>query len=614
MNKSPFYTLGNQFLPRNLHDVIKWIRFITAQSPVTTEVLRKLATFPITSFTYSSDDPATRKKYEEVVKSVSLRTQLHNIGFQYFTIGNVFLSLHMPMQRSLKCPSCSSVYYAHTAEFIEFKRYEFVGKCPKCDSQQKFIRIDSKSMNIDEMNIIVWDPTNITVNHNPISGKSKYYYEIPNEIRRQVELGNMLYLESLPWEMIEAIRHKKNFEFAPGMIYHMKNVDTGFAANGICVPPLVSHFSLVYYQATLRKANESVAADYMAPLRVVFPQAQTGNSDPVVTMSLRNFASRMEEAFISHRRDSNHVLIAPVPIGYQAISGEGKTLLVSQEIREAEESLLLSMGVSRELISGTTNWTSSTVGLRMLKNTLDSYVEQVKEFLEWIGSRVEDHLGISPCEIGLTPFQLTDDEAVKNIFLNLLQTGGVSLTTMYEAMGRSYDEEQERILQDKKSAAVFEIRARVEIEQAKFLEAQRLSRTDEKMSDYKEVLQKATEVVQQLQAMDPNSAMMAMNILKSQDLPLYVMVDHLMQEAQNQPMMGTPPQVDENGNPVPGTEGNNAEGLPNGEAPLSPEAPGAPSAGNQQGVPQPNPDQTKSAAPKATKPAQKSNPSATKSK
>ena len=343
--KNPFYSVGNQFLPRNLHDVIRWVRFITVNSPVTTEVLRKLSTYPITEFTYDIKDPGLKNKYEEIERSYRLKTVLHDIGFQYHTIGNVFVSINYPVIRTYSCPNCKEMYGTKTATFLKFKEYKMSGVCPKCFQKGNFIRKDSKSSNIKDMNVIIWDPLNIAVNNNPITGKSQYFYTVPNDIKRRIQVGDRFLLDSIPWEIVEAVENNKQFQFEDDRIYHLRNVDMGFSIGGISVPPLVSHFSLVFYQATLRKANESIATDFMAPMRVIFPQPQTANSDPVVSISMRNFSNKMEEALIKHKQDNNHVIIAPVPIGYQAISGEGKTLLVNQEIAQAEESLLLSMGI-----------------------------------------------------------------------------------------------------------------------------------------------------------------------------------------------------------------------------------------------------------------------------
>lgn len=531
--RNPFFSVGNQFLPRNLHDVIRWVRFITVQSPVTTEVIRKLATYPITSFVIDAKDPVVRQKYEDLIKCFKLKSTLHDVGFQYHTIGNVFVSLYYPINRSYKCTACGTLHGARKNPQFTFKNYQMTGSCTNCHQNQVFQILDSKSTNLKDMNVILWDPLNITVNHNPITGKSQYFYSIPNEIKRKVLTGDRLTVDTIPWEFIEAIRDNKDFEFEEDHIFHLKNVDMGMAVNGISVPPLVSHFNLVFYQATLRRANESIASDFMAPMRVIFPQPQTSNSDPVVSISMRNFTAKMEEALVKHKHDNNHVLIAPVPIGYQAISGEGKALLVNAEIAQAEESLLLSLGVSRELLSGTTNWTSSTVGLRMLKNTLDSYVGQIEELLDWISTKASSYLGITTSKIRLTPFQLTDDDALKGILASLAQNNNVSMTTVYETLGRSYKDELERMNSDAKMKARHDVRTAFEVEQSEFLEGMEINKTGEKDQSYMDALQQSQQMASQLISADPASTREVLNELKVTDYAKYLMVSKLIEEGRH---------------------------------------------------------------------------------
>lgn len=537
--KNPFYSVGNQFLPRNLHDVIRWVRFITINSPVTTEVLRKLATYPITAFEFQSADPAVKSKYKTIEKSFRLKSVLHDIGFQYYTIGNVFVSIHFPIVRTYSCPNCKLVTSAKDATFLKFREYKMSGKCPNCGNNSVHIRHDAKSLNIQDMNVIIWDPINISVNNNPITGKSEYYYTIPNEIKRKIQQGDKFLLDTIPWEFVEAIKENKQFLFGEDRIYHLKNLDMGFSVSGVSIPPLVSHFGLVFYQATLRKANESIATDYMAPMRVVYPAPQTGNSDPVVTISMRNFASKMEEAFMKHKQDNNHIVIAPVPIGYQAVSGEGKTLLVTQEIAQAEESLLLSMGVSRELLSGSTNWTSSTVGLRMLRNTLDSYVGQIEELLDWIFLKTSTYLGISYSPVTLTPFQLTDDEFVKNMAASLTQAGGMSMTTLYSAMGKNYDDELELMLEEAKTKARHDIRVQYEVELAQYMEGLEINKIADKDTSYTEALKKCQDLASQLINAGPDTTREVLNELKVTNYADYLMTAKLLEEMRTAQTAGT---------------------------------------------------------------------------
>jgi len=529
-SSNPYFTMANQFMPRNLHDVIRWSRYITIQSPVTTEVLRKLSTYPITEFIIDTSSDKLREKYREVFKSFRLKTTLHSIGFEYYSIGNVFLSVYFPVQRTLTCPHCGSNYNAKTAEFTKFKKYSFEGVCPKCGKNGVFTVTDTKSTNIDDMNIIKWDPTHIAVNHNPITGESEYYYKIPNDIKRKVKEGDKLFVNSVQWSLIDAIKNNQDYKIDNWSIYHLKNISAGHEINGIAVPPVISLFSLVYYQATLRKANESISNDFMTPLRIIYPQAQTGNSDPVVSISMRNFVANMTDAVIKQKRDKSHVVIAPVPVGYEAVSGEGRNLLVSQEILQAEESILLSLGVSRELLSGTTNWTSSTVGLRLLENTMLTYTSQIEGFVNWVMAKVARYLALEVAEISLSPFRLTDDDNLRQLLLNLAGSNNASMSTMYESLGMDYGEQLKKQKDDAIAKAVNDMKTRMEVDRAVFIASKKAADHFDKDDGYKAALVNAHQIAQQLAGADPQSQQQALNGLMLEDYPTFLLVTKLLSE------------------------------------------------------------------------------------
>lgn len=527
---SPWFTVANQFLPRNLHDVIRWARYITIQSPVTTEVIRKFATYPITDFIQESKDEALKDRYKEVFKSLRLKQNLQNIGFEYFTIGNVFVSMYFPIHRSLICGSCKTEYNAKKAEFIQFKQYQFYGQCPKCTWTGNFARKDTKSLSIGDMNLIMWNPLHLSAHFNPITGESEYYYKIPNEIKRKIQQGDKLFVNSVPWAFIEAVRFNQDFKFDRENIFHLRNVSTGNMVEGMSIPPLISLFGLVFYQATLRKANESIATEHLTPMRVLFPQAQTANSDPVVGLSMKNFVSNMQEALQKHKQDRNHILLAPVPVGYQPIGGEGKNLLVAQEILQAEESILLALGVSRELLSGQTNWTSSTVGLRMLQNTLDSYVGQLEELITWVVVKFSSYLDIETDKVTLEPFKLMDDDNLKQAMIQLAQAGNVSLTSFYETFGMDFTEELEKMKEDAIARSVNTQETQFETEQALFLNSKKLGDKLEDASDYKKTLADSQGIANNLYGADPATRQATLTQAKIVDYPTYSMTKDMLEE------------------------------------------------------------------------------------
>lgn len=547
---SPWFSVSNQFLPRNLHDVIRWAKYITVQSPVTTEVIRKFATYPITEFVVRTKSDATKRKYEEVFKSFKLKSALHNIGFEYYTVGNVFISIYFPIHRTLQCPLCRSTFHSKAAEFTKFKNYEFVGDCPHCDAKgMTFVRKDSKSINVEDMNLIQWDPININVNFNPITGEYEYYYKIPNDVKRKVREGDKLFVNSVPWGFIEAVKNNQDFKFDKNNIFHLRNMSAGQQINGIAVPPLISLFYLVFYQATLRKANEAVATDFMSPLRVIFPQAQSQNGDPVSQISLRNFVERMQSNLIKHKQDNNHVVVAPIPIGYQAISGEGKSLLVATEIQQAEDSILLALGVSRELLAGTTNWTSSTTGLRLLENTMLCYTGEITDLISWIMTRVSKYLGFETCEVDLTPFKLTDDANLQQMLMQAVTTNNGSLSDLYESFGMNFGEVLDKMREDAVARAVSTVKTKLQVDQSTYLAAKETGDSFDNNDDYKTALAKAQQIAEQLYTADEGTKRAILNRLKLEDYGMYILVGKLLEEYM-ETQQAQAPQVGPDGKPI----------------------------------------------------------------
>ena len=529
---NPWFVVANQFLPRNFIDTIRWSKYIILQSPVVAETLRKYSTYPITDFTIDTKNDKTKDKYKDILKSFKMKEALMNIGFEYFTIGNSFISIYTPIHRSLICPNkgCQAAYSAKKANFITFKQYEFRGTCPHCGTSGSFLRVDSKSKSIEDMNVVRWDPLSMVIANNPITGEKEYYYKIPQSMKHRIAKGDRLLVDSIPWGFVEAARKNQDFKFDRGSLYHLMNVTTGASVEGTAVPPMLSLYSLVFYQATLRKANEAISLEYLNPLRVIFPQAQTANSDPVVAMSMRNFVGNMQDAVMRHKRDPNHLIFAPSPVGYQALGGEGKNLLVSQEIQQAEDSILLALGVSRELLSGSTNWNSTSIGLRMMEALLYNYTSRLTEFIEWAMTKVSSYLEIEDVKVGLLPFKLTDDDNLKQLLAGLAQAGKGSYTSLYEEYGMDYEKEQDKIKEEMVSAAKREIETQYEIEQAQFLAAKKKSEDMSDNEEYKTALQKAQGMAEQLVNADEGAKRSFMNQLKITDYGQYLMVAKLLEE------------------------------------------------------------------------------------
>lgn len=533
---SPFFTQANQFIPRSFHDIIKWSRYITTQAPTTTEVIRKLSSYPITEFIVESNNEQTIETYKRIFKTIRLKERMSDTGFDYYTLGNVYTSIYFPIDRHLHCPNCKSSFEVKSAmrtNAAVFKKWVFQGECPACSHQVTYKVVDTKSRDITRINLIKWKPEHVSLNHNPVTGESEFYYTIPGDVKRKIMDGDPLFLATVPWSMVEAVRYNKDYLFDSSNIYHMKSISMGNMIDGLGIPPLISHYGLVFYQQMLRKANEAVAAEHMVPLRVLFPQQNSANGDPIAQMSLRGFAKHMKKTMRHMKNDPNHILIAPTPIGYQQLGGQGRSLLVNQELQYAEEQQLMSMGVSRELLSGTTNWTSSTVGLRLLENTMNNYVGQLKELINWIMEKIAQYLSIEITETKLVPFKLTDNEALKAAMLDMWKEKAISASTLLEAYGMDYDEELDKMGNDQIAMAEKQIEIDHKLERAMHAKSKGLQ-SEKDSSGYDDSRKEAYAIVKKvLAAQTPEQQRDILMEVQQNDPTMYQTVMRMLNDMPN---------------------------------------------------------------------------------
>lgn len=529
---NPFYSIANQFVPRNFHDVIKWSRYILTQSPTTVEVIRKFATYPITDFQVDSASKTVRDKYEEIIKSIRLKNFLNDAGFDYYTLGNVYVSIYFPIRRMLVCPHCRSEYDAkNIGDKIKFVRYEFHGECAKCDYTGKFERVDRRSNDIDDINIVKWPAENVSVNHNPITGSSEYYYKFPNSTKRRIMTGDPTFVSSVPWSMVEAVKNNQDFKFDKKNLYHLKTISMGDVLEGLGMPPVISLYSSIFHQTLLKRANEAIATEHMTPFRILFPQQNSAAGDPISMMSMGNFVKNMEDQMKKFKGDPNHVTIAPVPVGYSSVGGQGRALLVSQELQFIEESILMGMGVSRELLAGTTNWTSSTVGLRLLENSMYDYTSQIQEMIDWIMKRISTYLNMSQCDVTLTPFELMDDDILKQAMPSFMERGTVSETTALKTFGIDFNEELEQKRKDAVAKTISEIQMNHEIKTAMFMKSRDVETENQDDNGYKDARTKAYEIAGNIVHMASQEQQSeALFQLSNQDPVMYSLVVDLLSQ------------------------------------------------------------------------------------
>ena len=417
-HSNPYLNYTQRFTPKRLKDLFLWCEYLFYNSPHIYAALRKFGEYPITTVTYDTTNNALKRNHKYLLEKVlKVRELLIQGTLDKYVYGNGFISMYQPFLRYLKCTSC----YVNTAiKSIDYKfdikNLTFTYTCPGCNKKVTVGRdnvIDRKQMLSKRVNFIRWDPKLMDIDHNPITNESVYYYTIPPDLIRKVRNGHKTLIDTLPLGFLDAIRLRKQFRFVQNAIYHLKVGGPAGINPHWGLPPLLAVLSKFHYTEILRKANEAIALDHMVPFRVLHPAQSSNSGDPIVHMSLTKWADTMQAQLKAWRRDNLHMMFSPVPLGATQVGGQGRALLTLGEVQEAEKNIVAALGIPMEFLYGGLTGAGMETTLRLIENQLETHINDLLDFLQWIDDSSAKFLGWERIDVGMTKFRMVDDQVAK---------------------------------------------------------------------------------------------------------------------------------------------------------------------------------------------------------
>lgn len=444
MYASPFFDLSNFYMPKNFKKFFQWAGWFFQTNNIISPVVYQMARYPITSLTYSTKEDKMRKVYKNIFEDyLSIQSTLISIGLDFFTFGNAFCTLHIPFKRRLFCPKCKTKSDADDIDYkFSLQGTKFKGVCPSCKSHVEFIPKDELIKVAKEFRIVRYYPGNIDIKYNSTSGESEYHYNIPREDVKAVTSGDKFHINTTPLIYLKAIEKKAAIVFKKNRLFHFKRDNISGANMKWGMPLVLPALKKAFYLQILQKAQEAIAMQHITPLTSMFPQAANG-ANPFETLNLSNWKNKLQGAIKVWKKDPNHIAIFPFPIGVQHMFGEGRRLLVTQEVREASIQVVSAMGVPQEFLFGGLTWSASSINLRMLENAFMTYRTLIKKFLYFIRDQVSDCLRIPKVELDLKEFKMIDDVQQKQLLLELNQASKISDETLLNSIGKDQKEELE---------------------------------------------------------------------------------------------------------------------------------------------------------------------------
>lgn len=476
---SPFFDVAHTYLPVTVKQLFKWCRYYFLTNPLINATVFKLSEYPVTDIIIDHESTEVKRIWNDYFQD-HLRYRAFQIecGLDYHTYGNAMIGMGFPFKKYLYCNRCD---FRDQANKIRphwvFTNHAFRLTCPRCGWVGDARAQDFYFRNASGIKTIRWNPEDVEITYNDLSGEYTYFYTIPATIRNDVVVGRKDIVEGIPQVFIQAMREQKGIIFSKENFFHLRRPTIATQDRGWGIPLLLPVLKDTFYLQVMKKAQEAILLEHIVPLRVLFPQAGSGSSDPYTTINLVDWRDHVAQEIARWRYDNNYIPILPLPIGQETIGGDGKALLLTTEIQQWSEQIMVGMGVPREFLLGGMSYAGTNVSMRMLENAFIGYIIRQRGLIRFIMKQVAAFMDWPEVKIRFKPFKMADDIQRKAFEFQLNQAGKLSDTTLLASSDYSQEEENAIMLREtssrleatkKQQLATAEIQGEAQLVMAKF--------------------------------------------------------------------------------------------------------------------------------------------------
>ncbi len=449
---SAWWDAAHMELPTTVRHLFKWCRYHALVNPLVSSVVRKMATYPITKLLI--DEPERdgfdrhRDRWEDFLfRTANIQRLQIEIGLDYHTYGNCLISLRFPFHKYLECPICGFKDRIKKLKFRQqwdVRNFDYVLNCPKC-GQSGVARVhDHWYRSYRDIRVIRWNPADIILDYNPLTQDPEYAYRIPPKVRARVLKKDRRYLEEIPQVFFKALKHDQPVRLVADNLFHFRAPTPSLESNdeGWGYPPILPALKDSFYLQVLKKANEAIMLEHLIPLDILFPASSDQAANPWMMVNLSDWKRRIEAEIQKWRWDPNYKPILPLPVGYQRVGGNGRSIMPVQEIRAWSEHIIAGMDVPQEFVFGGLSWTGSSVSLRMLENQFLNYRNLQEHFLKhFLVPKVARFMGWREVSLHMREFKMADDMQMKQLLLSMNGMRKISDQTLLAEFGRDALEE-----------------------------------------------------------------------------------------------------------------------------------------------------------------------------
>ena len=378
------FSLSEHYMPKSMSSLFDLCSYFFTTSSLVHPTVFKMSEYPITKFIYEGGKREDQERMRTLIeKQWTGRRHLIETGLYYHCFGNCITLVVYVCKRYLRCPRCNQRYQVTRLPF-RWINWEPDAECPSptCGyhGAMKFVKIEPRHQAY--VRPLILDPRHINIRYNPVTGRRVYIYRIPAKLRMDILRGDPYVLEDTPDVFIEAVKKGKMVELDNRCLHHFIRPGLSSSNDGFGMPLITPVMQDLYYQKTLRRAQEAIALAHIVPLMIIFPQASAA-VNPARQHNMGDMVKKIESQLARGRRDPNYIPIMPTPIGIEHVGGDARALLITPELEQVSSQIINGMLAPQELVKGGLTWSGSSISLRIVENHFLNYRNDIEAFLEF---------------------------------------------------------------------------------------------------------------------------------------------------------------------------------------------------------------------------------------
>jgi hypothetical protein len=550
---NPFYNVPLQYLPMNIEGMLLWAEHFLYRNGFYKQALNRIANYFITSLTIECDDEEAKKTYQKTLDNLHWKQVCAKAGLNLLAYGNEFITVNQGFYRYLNCPQCGKSSNIDKLQNYEFNKNKYSMACLKCGYKGEHKCVDKPANDVAKIHVVHWPAKEIKIRHEETTGESEYFWDIPQQYAKKVTTkNNKFYSKKTPQIIYECVQNKTMLAFNTKNFVHIKlDTPSTIRTDGKAIPPSMFIFEDFFMLQTLKRYNEVICFEDIAPFRVIsMGDSSNPAANPLLNQNGAVWTNAVDNMIEEHRRDPGSYHKFAFPLNYQQLGGEGTKLAPVDMMEHAKNSILNALDVPVEMFQMTFQQQAAGPMLRMFENAWSVVPSNYNILLEHMGNVIGNILGLPKAKISLIPITFSDDMDRKSVISQLVSANAIARSELLKLYNFDYEDQVRKKMQ--------EDRVTQEIQQEEQEKDQIAQATQQSLMQMlqggqqgqpgqpgqqaggggggtpQDALEKAQQIAQQLFPMDGAQRRSQLQQIKGQDQDLYAQVKSQLEQMTSQ--------------------------------------------------------------------------------